>query len=245
MIEGLLAATLAVTLASAVQAVTGSGFGLVAAPLLLLVDQQWVPGPLLAVTLVMMGLAMWQDREGLRGPGRRMPDLGLPALSGAVGAAAAVPLVALVATAWLAPAVGALVVIVAGGTLLGLRVSDSRLALGLAGATGGVLATVAAMPGPPVVIAYRCPDPRRMRANLALYFLVTCSCSAVVLAVAGRLPLSDVRLSMALVPGTTAGLALGVWIRGRLPSRCVRPMGLWLAMAAGGALLIHTVPGVR
>lgn len=233
-----LAVSGAIALAAAIQAISGAGFGLLAAPLLLGLAPSLVPGPLLLVTPVLMALTLWQDRRGLH-----RPDMVIPSAAGGLGALAAVPVLPLIDGAWLPPLVGAGVVAVAGAALLGLRIPGSPTSLVLAGVTGGALATIAAMPGPPVIVVYRTPDPVRTRANLALFFLVTCVCSIVVLTCSGELGRSDLDQSVLLLPGVLGGLLLGAAARPWLPLSWLRPMTLWLVVGAGLLLLVRSAIG--
>jgi len=76
--------TLIVAAAAALQAGTGMGMALLAAPLLLLVDRSLVPGPMLCATMVLSIAVVWREtlsdrsepaRRRLPGPGRRLCHL--------------------------------------------------------------------------------------------------------------------------------------------------------------------------
>jgi len=224
--------SLVLAVAVAVHVVTGSGFGLIAAPLLLALDPELVPVPLLLVSLLVMAAVGGRDRAGLR-----HLDLWPAAL-------AAVP--AAVAALWVAPhlgrqttavVVGAAVVMAVVAALRGWRVPAGRWPLVVAGGFAGALSTLAATPGPPIVVAYRASDPVRLRANLCLFFLVTCAVSLGTLAVAGDLSVHALGETARLLPGVLLGLALGPAVRRRVPATAVRPVALWLCLAAGLALL--------
>ena len=115
------AAVLIVAIAVVAQAGTGAGFGIIAAPLLLIVSPELVPGPLLVLTVVVMLGVTWQNRTGLR-----HFDLG-DALLGAVPAAAgSLWILPLLNTQLSSMVIGSLVVASVAAGLAGWKVRHSR-----------------------------------------------------------------------------------------------------------------------
>ncbi|WP_181954234.1 TSUP family transporter [Kocuria coralli] len=233
----LIVAVIAVAAAASwIQAVAGSGFGVIAGPLLMTLQPELMPGILLLVSPPVFAIALWQDRLGLRSL-----DLVLPSLLGVVGALAALPLLPRLDVFWLSLAVGATVTAAASAALAGLRVPQRQWVLALAGTMGGALSTLAAAPGPPLLVVYNRSEPQRYRANLSLFFLVACTVSLVVLVLAGRLEAPSALGALWLVPGIAIGMIAAAPLRGRLPGTAVRKAGLWIALLAGALLLTRTV----
>ena len=100
------------------------------------------------------------------------------------------------------------------------------------------LGTVVATPGPPVVVAYRQPDPVRYRANLALLFLVVAVVAVIGRATAGQLGATDWRLGLMGLGPALLGLAIGRLLARRVPAGWVRRAGLLLACGSGVLLLV-------
>ncbi|WP_298133162.1 TSUP family transporter [Micropruina sp.] len=233
MIEVLLAAA-AVAVAVAIQLASGSGFGLLAAPLLLLVEPNAVPVPLLLVTVPMMLVAAWQDRAGLAG-GFDLGSVVVVAVPAAVVAAALAP-------AALAPAVvlmlGILEVVVAAAALAGWRLPETPMVAPAAGLASGTLAALVATPGLPVLMVYRNANPVGYRANLAVYYLVvTVASIGLILGLRG-IGTDALVAAARLLPGVLAGWPLGAWLGRRMRARQLRPVGLILAAVAGAALIV-------
>lgn len=233
MIAVLLAAA-AVAVAVAIQLASGSGFGLLAAPLLLLVEPDAVPVPLLLVTVPVMLVAAWQDRTGLAG-GFELGRVVIAAVPAAVVAAAMAP-------AALAPAVvlmlGILEVVVAGAALAGWRLPEAPLVAPAAGVASGTLAALVATPGLPVLVVYRNANPSAYRANLAVYYLViTVASIGLILGLRG-IGTDALAATARLLPGVLVGWPLGVWLGRRIAARQLRPVGLTLAALAGAALIV-------
>jgi hypothetical protein len=227
-----------VTLATFVQFATGSGFGVLGGPLLLLVDPRLVPGPLLVLTLVVMTGVVVVERKGLRH------------LDLAWAAAGAVP--AAVLAVWVAHLmdrrVSEIVVgtAIAIGLLAGLArrtVPQNRATLAAAGVLGGALSTIAATPGPPVVMVYRTDDVSRYRANLSLFFVVTTVVSLVTYGVSGGLDRTDMVTGAWLLPGVVVGTAISRVVVRRIPSRAVRPAALALCFVSSASLVLSAIAG--
>jgi hypothetical protein len=234
-----LAVSLLIVIAAVVaQAATGSGFGIIAAPLLLMVDPELVPGPLLLITLIVMLVVTWQNRAGLR-----RFDLGyamLGALPAAVGSLWILPLL----DAQLSDiVVGSLVVVSVAAGLAGWRVRQGGTALCIAGIIGGVLGTVAATPGPPLVIVYQTPHLFRYRANLSAFFLGVCLTSLVGLILTRAFGTRELTTSLWLLPGVLIGGLVSKPVVRRLPVALIRPASLGLCLVAGAGLVLKGILG--
>ncbi|MFT3860128.1 TSUP family transporter [Micropruina sp.] len=229
-----LLAAVAVAVAVAIQLASGSGFGLLAAPLLLLVEPDAVPVPLLLVTVPVMLVAAWQDRSGLAG-GFELGRVVATAVPAAVLTAAVAPQVLAPATVL---ALGVLEVVVAGAALTGWRCADVPVVAPAAGLASGALAALVATPGLPVLVVYRNPAPAAYRANLAVYYLViTVASISFIQGLRGIGP-DALAATARLLPGVVAGWPLGAWLAGLVPGRQLRPAGLTLAALAGVALIL-------
>lgn len=229
----LAAALLIVAIAVVAQAGTGSGFGIIAAPLLLIVNPDLVPGPLLLITLVVMLVVTWQNRTGLR-----HFDLGYALLGAVPGAAGGLWILPLLDTKLSTIIVGSLVVASVVAGLSGWKVHQSRGALWAAGMLGGVLGTVAATPGPPLVVVYRTPDVFRYRANLSVFFLAACLTSLAGLVLSGGFGARELIISLWLLPGVVIGALVGKPVVSRLPAASIRPASLGLCLVSGAGLLL-------
>lgn len=234
-----LAVSLLIVIAAVVaQAATGSGFGIIAAPLLFLVSPELIPGPLLLITLIVMLVVTWQNRAGLR-----RFDLGW-AIVGAVPAA--------VGSLWILPLldprlsaiiVGSLVVVSVAAGLAGWQVRQSGPALWIAGVLGGVLGTVAATPGPPLVIVYQTPHLFRYRANLSAFFLAACLTSLVGLILTRGFGTRELVSSLWLLPGVLIGALVSGPVVRRLSAAFIRPASLGLCLVAGAGLVLKGALG--
>jgi len=227
----LVLAGLAILIGSAVQGVLGFGLGLLAAPVLALVDTSLVPSTLLLVTFVLPLLTLGREWGQIDWRGLRWALLGrMPGTAvGAYAVAVATPRVLGIAVA----------VVVLAGVALSLSAFTVRPSTGtlLAGGfVSGVTGTATVIGGPPIALVYQNAPGPRIRATLAVFFLVGVSVSVAALAVAGELHRENVVTAAMLLPFLAAGFGLSLLLRRRLRGAALRPAVLGLSAAAAVVL---------
>ncbi|MGY2078422.1 TSUP family transporter [Modestobacter sp. SYSU DS0657] len=229
---------LVVVVATMAQATAGVGFGVVAGPLVLLVRPDLVPGPILLIGLFVTVAVAWSERAAWE-----PRVLGGAALASVPGALGGVLLLRALDDDVLALTVGALVLVACLVTAVGLQLPSGPAALRWAGLTAGVFSTVAAAPGPPMVVTYRPPSAASQRANLALFFVVTSVVSLALLSVGGELTGPAALSGVALLPCVLLGQLLARPVRRRVDLAVVRRLALGLCAASGVLLLATTLAG--
>ncbi|MCZ2860401.1 sulfite exporter TauE/SafE family protein [Blastococcus sp. VKM Ac-2987] len=234
----LLVCGVAVLVASIVQTATGMGFGLLAGPLVLLVQPALVPGPLLVGTLASLLPVLWRERAALEFAAMRGAML-----ASVPGVVAGLGLVQVIDGRVLGITVGVVVLAACGAALAGIRLPGGRGALTVAGFTSGALSTVAATPGPPLVLTYRAPTPAAQRANLSLFFVGTTVLSLAVLVAGGELSGTGLGSGAVLVPFVLLGYAAAGPLRRRLALPAMRRAALVLCVVSGAALLVRSLAG--
>jgi uncharacterized protein len=183
-----------------IQGSVGFGHNLVAAPVLALVDERFVPGPAIAAAVVLTGLMAVRDRRGLHLGEVRTAMIGrLPATALAAATVAVLPRSAM------ALLFAGLVLVAVALTASGLRVRPTRTTLVVAGGLSGYMATSTSIGGPPMAMLYAHEEGRRMRGTLAGFFLVGSFISIAALAVAGSFGATEVVLSLIAAPGVLVG----------------------------------------
>jgi len=209
--EALALATVIVTIGSAAQGSVGFGLALLTAPLLEWIDPRLVPAPLILAVTVLLALTALRERHAidLRGLGwillGRVPGtfLGAVALTGLTARALTV-------------ALGLLVLVGVGISLLSLRIPRRPATLSAAGVVSGVMGTTAALGGPAVAILYQHERGDTVRSTLASVFLIGAFMSLTALALIGRLGRAEIELSLGLLPGILLGFVLsrgtGAWL---------------------------------
>jgi uncharacterized membrane protein YfcA len=205
--------TAIVAAAAALQAGTGMGMALLAAPLLLLVQPSLVPGPMLCATMALSIAVVWRERASIN------RELLITALFGlAVGCVIGAFALAILIGVNLAQVFAVLILSIVLLSALGLHVRASGPALLIGGAASGILGTMFGVHGPPIAIVLQHEPPDRLRATLCAFFAVGCGISLIALAIIGAFGISQIGLGLALIPGVAIGFACGP-VLGRMLNR--------------------------
>ena len=215
-----------------VQGSVGFGHNLIAAPVLALVDERFIPGPSIAAATVLTLLMAVRDRRDLHLGEIRIAMVGrIPAT---ILAAATV---ALLPARPLAVLFAVLVLVAVGITAAKPRLRPTRNTLLAAGALSGYMATSTSIGGPPMAMLYANEEGPRMRGTLAGYFLVGSLVSIAALAVAGSFGLDEVWLTAITVPGVVVGFLVSASGARRLDAGHTRPAVLAVSALAAVSVL--------
>jgi uncharacterized membrane protein YfcA len=224
-------ATAIIAAASALQAVSGMGMALLAAPLLVLIDPAFVPGPMLCAVMALSAAVARRDRAAIDRSVLTMALWGL--LAGTVIGAA---LLAAFAGMNL---VRVLAMLILGAVLLSIFAAPVRvggLSLLIGGAASGVLGTMSGVHGPPIALVLQHEPPERLRVTLCAFFAVGSALSILALAITGVFGIAQVGASLELLPGVAVGLAVAPLISRRIDRR--RARAAVLAISAISALVL-------
>jgi uncharacterized protein len=195
--------TLVVAGGAALQAVLGFGLGLIAAPVLALVDPALVPGPLLFVMVPLTVLVARRERGSLDLRGIRW------ALAGRVpGTIAGTVAVATLPERYLAVLLGGVVLLAVVLSVAGWGVRPTSPTLLVAGAASGFMGTATSIGGPPMALVYQRRSGPELRSTLAAYFVVGAAFSLATLSVAGQFDSRRLSQGLWLLPGVLAGYAM-------------------------------------
>ena len=199
-VELLIAGT-TVAVGACLQGAVGFGLGLLAVPILVLVDPTLVPVPLIVASLALNLGASYRNRGGI--------DAGVGwALLGSVpGTVLGAYAIATLPQRPLAITFGVLVLAGVAVSASGLRVAPTTGGLLAAGAISGFTGTASSIGGPPIALIYQRAHGATLRGTLALYFLVGSVLSLVVLALFGKLGGHELLESAQLAPFMVAGFA--------------------------------------
>lgn len=226
----------AVVAGACLQGSLGFGLGLVAAPVLVLLDPRLVPGPLLCMSVPMALLVAWRERDSLDFGSVRWAVAGrVPGTF--LGSAAVVVL----SQRWIAGlfALAVLSAVALGG--LGLSVAPTRRNLLVAGVASGAMGTSTSVGGPPIALIYQRSSGPALRASMAAFMIFGASFSVAVLVAVGEFGRTDLKLSALLVPGVLVGFVLSRWTNRFLDNGYTRPAVLAFAAASAVSILIRQV----
>jgi uncharacterized protein len=224
--------------AAAIQGLVGVGYGMVAVPVLALLNPALTPVPQLLTAIPLTILMAWKERRAIdfRGVGwligGRVP-----------GAAIGVGLLAIATQRFLDFFIG--VVVLAAVVVLssGLSMRITPVSQFGAGIASGTTSLVAAIGGPPTALLYSGEKAATIRSTLAAVFTVGVLFTIVVRFVTGNVSESDLGVALVLAPAVLVGWAVSVRYKSRLPQKGVRASVLAISAAAAVGLLMRAVSG--
>jgi uncharacterized protein len=222
---------LALLAGATVQSLVGLGLGLVAAPVITLVEPRLMPELMLWLACTYPIVTLAGEREDIHWAG-----LGWSLPPRMLGTGLGVAAVATFSTRVLGLVVAVMVLLAVLVTWLAVRPPITRGSLMTAGLVSGFSGTATSIGGPPLAILYQHRPPREIRTTLAVYFMVGAALSLAGLALAGQLGLREALLAACLAPVLPVGAVLGRFLRRRLPAHRVR--GAVLLVCACSALVL-------
>lgn len=234
---GYLLITFAMVIGSALQGTVGYGSALVAAPLLLLVDQRLVPVPFSLSIFILVILMTVRERRALDLKGLTWSVFGRVFGSG-LGALILVQFASDSFVLIFSIMVLLAVIISASG----VRFYPSIKALIGAGFFSGLMGTIAAIGGPPMALVYQEEDGERLRSTLSAYFIVSIIISGFAWLSVGMLGVEHLFLVLLLLPGILIGYFLSSKIVPIIRGNYLRPLILIVAaVSAIYALINHLI----
>ena len=219
-----------------VQSSISFGMAVVAAPFIIVVAPDLMPGSLLVTSF---SLPVVQLVHGGR-------DIAWRPLSWALAARLLVmPLgvaaVALLSVRAISVVVGVLILLTVAASVSALDLRPTPRNAALAGAVAGVAGTAASIGGPYLALVLQHERPERLRATMAAFFLVGTSMALVGLTVAGEFTLEQLLAGLVWVPFTALGYAVAAPARARLDRDRLRRTVLAFCVVAGVSVIVRAL----
>lgn len=232
----LLAGALILFVGSTVQGAVGFGANLIAAPLLLLIDESFVPAPVILAGVVLnVSLTLRErsvpDAEG-RGSWYRIRWALVGLVPGTVLGALTVSMLPPDAFTVL---FAVLVLTAVGLVASGWEVRPTDRAVFVAGSLSGYTGTTAGIGGPPMALVHAYEEGPAFRQTMSRFFVVNSLVALTMLTAFGQLDGDDLVTALAILPGTVAGVVASGPIRARVDRQGAR--GPVLAVSAVAAVL--------
>ncbi|MEV6029980.1 sulfite exporter TauE/SafE family protein [Nonomuraea sp. NPDC052116] len=214
----------------------GFGLGLVAAPVLTMLDPDLMPGAIqvVNVTLPLFTLAAEWRTVDWRG-------LGFAVLGRLPGSVIGAVIVVYVSAYSRGVFVAVMVLVAVALTARALSVPRNGVTLASAGFVSGITGTATGIGGPPMGLVYQHAKGPQIRATLAMFFFLSAAQSLVILAVVDELPARALTTGAILIVPMVLGFLVSGPLRRYLDGGKVRVAVLVVAAASALALLVQNV----
>lgn len=230
----MLLASLVILVATSIQVGMGIAFGLIAGPLLALIDIAFVPVPVLFLTFCTSISAFWSERKGVQWQELKYAVSGR-LLGSIVGALVLSMIPGEKAFMLIFGSLIAFAVIV---SVSGFTIPFTLKTVGLAGLVSGFTAAITSVGGPPMAVVYQNQKASYARPTLQTYFAMGSFVTLCVLAISGNVNFEHAMLAALLLPALALGVFIGPKLRPFL-DKSFRPFLLGSAAIAAVMLIIR------
>jgi uncharacterized membrane protein YfcA len=232
----LVIAIVAVVAGACLQGSLGFGLGLVAAPVLVILDSRLVPGVILGIGVPLTYLMAWRERRSLDVRGVSWAISGR--MVGTVfGTLAVVVLTERALALFFAFSLLTAVAL----SVVGLSVTPTPRTMLAAGVGSGFMGTATSVGGPPMALLLQREEGAELRASLAAFMAFGATFSLVALVSAGQFSRIDAVTTVVLAVPALAGFALSRWTNRILDRGYTRTVVLIFATASAVSILIKTL----
>jgi len=226
--------TVAMSAGAGVQASVGYGMALVASPVLVLINPNLIPGPMLISAFTLSILVLIRERGVINFQGLQW------AIAGRVlGGLIAAWLITVVTQDVFVLIFGFLVIIAVVISAIGFTVPLNKRNLTIAGTLAGIMGTIASLGGPPIAMVYQHEAGARIRTSLSGFFIAGTLISMVVLGAVGKFGAEEFRYGLFLLPGTLVGFVLSKSLLRWLDGKYTRTAILLVATVSALVVIIR------
>ncbi len=196
-------AFIVVTLASLIQSMAGIGLALVAAPLLVLVDTNFLPGPILSLGCCLSLLITLRHRKSIH-----LGSIALALYGRIPGSLLGVVLLSFIPQNLISLGFSLLIILSVAISYHHIKIVPSNRNLLIAGFFSGLMGTTTSIGGPPIALVYQNSQTETIRAQLGFYFLIGTALSIIMLSLSGNYSLKQLELTLPFIPATILGFKL-------------------------------------
>jgi uncharacterized membrane protein YfcA len=225
-----------VVIGAVIQGSIGFGLAAVVAPVLLLVNPIFLPGPMLFASMLLTSLVGYRDRRHIH-----WPEVAVGTAGRVIGM-----LPAVFAIRFMSQNAYDLLfsVAVLAGVIISLAGWHFKLTLGnlfRAAIGSGFVSAVSAIGGPPLALVYQHAEAPKIRGTLSAIFTIGTPITLVGLWWAGRFGWAEFTVGLLLMPAILAGFLLSRYAAGRFNERHTRPAILGLSAATALVVMVRAL----
>ena len=214
----------------------GIGFGLIVAPILLILNPAFVPAPMILSGFVLSLFILIRDRKSIDFSGVSIALLGR--VTGAITAAI---IISRVSTALFSLLFGLVILLAVMMSLARMAWEPKPATLFVAGLLSGLMGTLSSIGGPPMGLLYQHQKGSIIRGSLAGFFALGSVISLVSLGVVGKLTMRELSLFVWILPALCLGLLLSAYTIRLLEKGYTRVAILSASGVSGVLVIVKTI----
>lgn len=224
------------TCGAVIQGSVGFGLGLLAVPLLILIDPAFIPGPLLLIAFFLNIMISYRERKGADYPSLKW------LISGRLlGTILAASILRFLPDNILGILFGTLILMAVGMSSSGLHLTIMPANLFGMGSLSGFMATSVGVGGPPLALLYQKQSGEKIRGTLAAVFLIGTLMSIVSLIIIGRFGYTELSLSVISFPAMVLGFYLSGKTSKYLDRGFLRPAVLLISSLSAIVVIVKSI----
>jgi uncharacterized membrane protein YfcA len=227
-------AVLIVIIGSIVQGSLGIGLGFIAVPLLALLDQKFIPGPLLLAALLLTILVSYREYDSIV-----FKEINWAIVGRILGTTLGAATLTIIPENKLAVLFGIMVLSAVGLSLFGFRLKVLPRNLVMTGILSGFMGTTSAIGGVPMALIYQDLQGAKLRGTLSAIFVAGTLISIISLIIIGKFGGQQIILSLELIPGILIGYFISSRTAKFFDRGYIRLLILGVAGLSGAVILIH------
>ena len=231
-IENYLLSLIIIVLGSILQGVIGFGLGIIAVPLLILIEPAFVPGPLLLAAFFLNILVSFREKKSVDYPSLKWIIPGRVA-----GTFIGATVLKYFPQNVISIMFGVLVLLAVALSSSGIHLPFNRRNLLGVGTLSGFMATTTSIGGPPLALLYQRESGNRIRGTLAAVFIIGTIIAVISLAVIDRFGMKELILAISSFPAIYIGFRLSTKAVPILDKGFVRP-AIFIFSAAAAIYVI-------
>jgi len=226
-------ALFAVVAGSALQSMSGFGLAVIASPILVIINPNFLPAPILALGCILSLLNCIRYRQQLH-----FSNIKLALVARIPGSILGILLLALLPPIFFAVGFSLLIMLSVLLTYRRIDIHHCERNLVIAGFFSGLMGTTTSVGGPPIALVYQNSNLSTLRAELGLFFLIGTLVSLAMLFVSGNINYAQVELTLPLVPALFVGFFLSFYLDKYLGQRYLKPLIATISLTSCGIILL-------
>lgn len=222
---------------AALQGAVGIGFTVLAAPLLVILAPELVPGPILLLGVLVSGMTTTREFRSVD-----LRELGLAMAGRIAGTMAAGTAIALLPAAVFGSVFAVMILTAVALSLMKWHLLPTPRNLVTAGLVSGFMGTITSVGSPPMGLVYQNMPGPKVRATVSAFFLLGASFSVLTLAMVGRFAAAQAVAALWLVPPVLLGFAVSRYLVRHVDRRRGGVRNGVLAISAFAAVVLLVKP---